>query len=86
MGKIVDGPVFPHPAKIARIWFPQFTEHTTPVHQDFVHFQGSFDTYTCWAPVGECPIELGGLAMLPLGGRGIVNELTIELFGLFIFE
>ncbi len=65
MGKIVDGPVFPHPAKIARIWFPQFTEHTTPVHQDFVHFQGSFDTYTCWAPVGECPIELGGLAVLP---------------------
>jgi hypothetical protein len=69
MGKIVNGPVFAHPTKIARIWFPQFTEHTTPVHQDFVHFQGSFDTYTCWAPVGECPIELGGLAVLPRSHR-----------------
>lgn len=65
MAKIIDGTVFPHPSKIARIWFPQFTQHTTPIHQDFVHFQGSFETYTCWSPVGECPIELGGLAVLP---------------------
>ncbi|MDE2734185.1 MAG: phytanoyl-CoA dioxygenase family protein, partial [Gemmatimonadota bacterium] len=55
----------PHPQKIARLWFPQYTEHTTPMHQDFVHFQGSFNTYTFWAPVGDCPLELGGLAVLP---------------------
>jgi len=30
-----------------------------------VHFQGVFDTYTCRAPVGDCPTELGGLAVLP---------------------
>ncbi len=65
MGKIIDAPVLPHPQKIARLWFPKFTRHTTPVHQDFVHFQGSFDTYTCWAPVGDCPVELGGLAVAP---------------------
>lgn len=65
MEKIVGGPVMPHPAKIARIWFPQYLEHTTPAHQDFVHFQGTFDTFTCWTPVGDCPIELGGLAILP---------------------
>ena len=35
------------------------------MHQDFVHFQGSFNTYTFWAPVGDCPLELGGLAVLP---------------------
>ena len=63
--KIVDGPVLPHPSKIARLWFPQYTEHTTPVHQDFVHFQGSYDTYTCFAPVGDCPIELGPLGLIP---------------------
>ena len=65
IGKIVDDEVFSHPMKIARLWFPQFTEHTTPAHQDFVHFQGSYETYTCWAPVSDCPIELGGLALLP---------------------
>ncbi len=65
MEKIIGGPVLPHPSKIARIWFPQYTEHTTPAHQDFVHFQGAFETFTCWAPVGDCPIELGGLAILP---------------------
>ena len=63
--QVIGRPVLPHPQKIARLWFPQYTEHTTPVHQDFVHFQGNFDTYTCWAPVGDCPIELGGLAVLP---------------------
>ncbi len=65
MEKVVGGPVLPHPQKVARLWFPKFTRHTTPVHQDFVHFQGNFETYTCWAPVGDCPVELGGLAVLP---------------------
>ena len=65
MSKIVNGSAVPHPSKIARLWFPQFTDHTTPAHQDFVHFQGDFDTYTCWTPVGDCPRELGGLAIKP---------------------
>jgi len=62
--KIMGGPIMPHPHLVARIWFPKYTDHTTPIHQDFVHFQGSFETLTCWAPVGDCPIELGGLAVL----------------------
>ena len=65
MEKVIGGPVLPQPQKICRLWFPRYTQHTTPTHQDFVHFQGSYDTYTCWAPVGDCPIELGGLAVLP---------------------
>ena len=65
VAKIMGRPVMPHPQKIARLWFPKYTEHTTPIHQDFVHFQGNFETLTCWAPVGDCPIELGGLAVLP---------------------
>ena len=63
--KIMGRPIMPHPHMIARIWFPQYTEHTTPMHQDFVHFQGNYETLTCWAPVGGCPIELGGLAVIP---------------------
>lgn len=65
VAKIIGDEVLPHPQKIARLWFPKYTAHTTPTHQDFVHFQGNFQTYTCWAPVGNCPIELGGLAVLP---------------------
>ena len=65
IAKIVGRPIMPHPQKIARLWFPKYTEHTTPIHQDFVHFQGNFETLTCWSPLGDCPIELGGLAVLP---------------------
>ncbi len=63
--KIMGRPAMPHPQQIARIWFPQYTEHTTPIHQDFVHFQGNYETLTSWAPIGDCPIELGGLAVIP---------------------
>ena len=64
MERIIGETVLPHPAKVARLWFPQNTLHTTPAHQDFVHFQGAYDTYTCWMPIGDCPIELGPLAVL----------------------
>lgn len=64
MDKIIGEAVLPHPSKVARLWFPQNTLHTTPAHQDFVHFQGTYETYTCWTPVGDCPIELGPLAVL----------------------
>jgi len=64
MEQITGETVLPHPAKVARLWFPQNTLHTTPAHQDFVHFQGTYETYTCWMPVGDCPIELGPLAVL----------------------
>jgi ectoine hydroxylase-related dioxygenase (phytanoyl-CoA dioxygenase family) len=63
--RIMGRPVIALPGKKARIWFPKFTEHTTPTHQDFVHYQGTFDALTCWSPVGDCPIELGPLAVLP---------------------
>lgn len=62
--KVIGRPSMPQPQKVARLWFPQYTDHTTPIHQDFVHFQGSFDNLTCWTPVGDCPRELGGLAVL----------------------
>ena len=67
MARAIGDEVLPQPQKICRLWFPQYTEHTTPTHQDYVHFQGSYDTYTCWAPVGDCPVELGGLADRPIG-------------------
>ena len=80
VAKIAGRPVMPHPQKIARLWFPKYTDHTTPTHQDFVHFQGNFETYTCWAPVGDCPIELGGLAVIP--GSHKVNQVLDHHFSL----
>ncbi|MDA0745602.1 MAG: phytanoyl-CoA dioxygenase family protein [bacterium] len=80
MEKVIGRPIFPHPHKIARLWFPKNTDHTTPIHQDFVHFQGNFETYTCWSPVGNCPIELGGLAVLP--GSHKVNRVLDHHFSL----
>jgi ectoine hydroxylase-related dioxygenase (phytanoyl-CoA dioxygenase family) len=63
--RIMGRAAIPLPSHKARIWFPLFTEHTTPTHQDFVHYQGSLQALTCWAPVGDCPIDLGPLAVLP---------------------
>ena len=72
--------MIPQPQKIARLWFPKFTEHTTPIHQDFVHFQGTWDNLTCWSPIGDCPRELGGLAVLR--GSHRVNRVLDHHFSL----
>ncbi len=57
--------VLVHPRNIARVMFPQNNEFTTPAHQDFVHIQGTEETYTAWFPLSNCPRELGGLEVLP---------------------
>lgn len=72
--------MMPQPQNVARLWFPKFTEHTTPIHQDFVHFQGTHDNLTCWSPIGECPRELGGLAVLK--GSHKVNRVLQHHFSL----
>ena len=55
----------PHARNIARIIFPQNTLHTTPAHQDYLHIQGTEETYTAWIPLGDCPLELGSLIVMP---------------------
>jgi ectoine hydroxylase-related dioxygenase (phytanoyl-CoA dioxygenase family) len=37
---------------------------TTAAHQDFQYIRGTPETYTIWSPIGDCPGELGGLAVL----------------------
>ncbi|MCA1596517.1 MAG: phytanoyl-CoA dioxygenase family protein, partial [Chloroflexi bacterium] len=56
--------VLAHPRNIARIIFPQVVEFTTPSHQDYIHIQGTPETWTAWFPLGDCPRELGSLAVL----------------------
>lgn len=62
---IVQEPALVHPRNIARITFPATAHYTTPPHQDYPLIQGTPDTYTVWIPLCDCPIELGGLAVLP---------------------
>ena len=54
----------PQPSAIARVIFPAKLEHTTPPHQDFILVQGTPEVWTTWIPLGPCPVELGGLAVL----------------------
>ena len=61
---LFDAPVLPHPRNIARVLFPGPQARATPPHQDFPHIQGSKNTWTAWFPLGDCPIELGGLSVL----------------------
>ena len=62
---LVQEEVLPHPRNIARIIFPQAEAHTTPAHQDYIHVQGTPETYTTWIPLVDCPADLGGVALLP---------------------
>ncbi len=55
---------FPHPRNIGRIMLPHSGLNVTPAHQDFLHIQGAEETWTCWAPLGDCPQQLGGLMIL----------------------
>lgn len=55
---------FPHPKTIARVVLPHEQVYTTPPHQDFIHIQGTTETWTAWFPLSDCSRELGGLSML----------------------
>ena len=61
---LFGAPVLPHPRNIARVLFPGPQARATPPHQDHPHVQGSFQTWTAWFPLGDCPVELGGLSVL----------------------
>ncbi len=60
---LFDAPVLAHPRVIARTMFPGTSRWTTPPHQDCFYIGGTADTWTAWTPLGDCPSELGGLAV-----------------------
>ena len=61
---LLGAPAMPQPSTIARVLFPNKLEHTTPPHQDFILVQGTPEVWTAWIPLGPCPVQLGGLAVL----------------------
>jgi ectoine hydroxylase-related dioxygenase (phytanoyl-CoA dioxygenase family) len=65
MTALLGDSAFPHPLSIARLAFPSNEAWSTPPHQDYPNNQGTENLYACWMPLGDCPVELGGLAVLP---------------------
>ncbi len=66
--KIMDDiflePVFALPMTIARIAFPRDNERGTQPHQDWLYVGGSTEIISCWAPLGDIPVQVGGLKVL----------------------
>jgi hypothetical protein len=60
---LLGGEIMPHPRHICRMMIPGPHSHPTPPHQDFVHIQGTKNVWTCWFPLGDCPVTLGGLSI-----------------------
>jgi len=79
--KILGGEVLIHPRRIGRVTFPNFVSAATPAHQDHFYIRGAVDTYSCWTPLGECPRELGGLAVLPGSHREGFLDHTVKTAG-----
>ncbi len=70
VGRLFDGEVLCHRLRIGRVTFPNNTEQTTGMHQDWQYIHGTPETYTVWMPLGDCPVELGGLSVLRGSHRG----------------
>ncbi len=69
--------VLVHPLLVARNIFPQHEEFTTQPHQDYVHIQGTPETYTAWLPLHDCPAEMGGLAVAEGTHRDGVRDFAV---------
>lgn len=67
--------VLPHPRHIARVLLPAPSLAATPPHQDYIYIQGTHNFWTCWFPLGDCPVALGGLSVL----RGSHREEVLDV-------
>ncbi|HEY2176429.1 MAG TPA: phytanoyl-CoA dioxygenase family protein [Mycobacteriales bacterium] len=76
---LFDRPVLPHPRNIARVMIPTDDSVPTPPHQDFIHIQGTKNVWTAWFPLGDCPVDLGGLSVL-VGSQqaGVLSYKSVE--------
>lgn len=60
----LEGAVYLHKRKILRYYCPQ-DPHCTGPHYDLVYLRGGTDRLcTSWIPIGDIPVEMGGLVYL----------------------
>lgn len=79
MAQVLGPSAWPHPLKIARLGFPDHYEISTPPHQDYPNNQGTPNLTAAWIPVGDCPPELGGIAVLRGSHRRGLLPLDVHL-------
>lgn len=65
LGVVMGDEPVPHAGDLCRLVSPRAPELTTPPHQDRAYLKGTERAWTAWMPLGDCPVALGPLAMLP---------------------
>ena len=64
MDEFLGGIAYLHKRKLLRHTQPH-TPQVTPAHYDLVYLRGGTDRIvTAWIPIGDCPVEMGGLVYL----------------------
>jgi ectoine hydroxylase-related dioxygenase (phytanoyl-CoA dioxygenase family) len=64
MDEFLDGLSYLHKRKIMRYTQPH-TATVTPAHYDLVYLRGGTSRIvTAWIPIGDCPVDMGGLIYL----------------------
>lgn len=66
---------------VCRVFSPGAPELTTRPHQDGSYLRDRPGLWTVWIPLGDCPVELGGLAVLPGSHRGGLRPHTEDGVG-----
>jgi len=75
---VLDGPLQPRRGDVCRVVPPGGESAATPPHQDAFYTGAATKMWTVWIPLGACPIELGGLAVLPASHRNGLWKLDPE--------
>ena len=65
LGAVFRAPVRSGRGDTCRIFSPSAPDLTTRPHQDHFYVRGDMALWTVWVPLGDCPLEMGGLALLP---------------------
>jgi len=72
--RIVGGRVRGGVGSMCRVLSPNAGDLATPPHQDRHFIEREHAFWTVWVPLGDCPRELGGLAVLPESHRVGLRE------------
>ena len=65
----LEGPSYLHKRKIIRYLTPE-SAWATPAHYDLIYLRGGTDSVvSCWIPLGDIPVEMGGLVYLEHSDR-----------------
>jgi ectoine hydroxylase-related dioxygenase (phytanoyl-CoA dioxygenase family) len=67
--RLLGETAFNHNLRIARIIFPKNTSQSIGAHQDHFYLPGTAEVLTMWTALGDCPIDLGVLAILRSSNR-----------------